>query len=68
MLQNYKRLWEQDKVLGIYVANVVGPPLDYVAQKNVAHDAARWSARGLLVEVPVGDPHRLDHPGVERSD
>ncbi len=36
VLQNFKRLWEQDKVFGIYVANIVGPPLDYVAQKNVA--------------------------------
>ena len=36
VLQNYKRLWEQDKVLGIYVANIVGPPLDYVAQQNVS--------------------------------
>ncbi len=35
VLQNFKRLWEQDKVLGIYVANIVGPPLDYVAQQNV---------------------------------
>ena len=35
VLQNFKKLWEQDKVLGIYVANIVGPPLDYVAQKSV---------------------------------
>lgn len=35
VLQNFKRFWEQDEVLAIYTANVIGPPLDYVKQQNI---------------------------------
>jgi len=34
-LQAFKRLWEQDKVYAIYVANINGPPLDYVKENNI---------------------------------
>lgn len=35
VLTNFKRLWEQDKVLMIYTINAVGGPLEYVKSKEI---------------------------------
>lgn len=34
-LQAFKRMWEQEEVLGIYTLDFPGPPLDYVKDNNI---------------------------------
>ena len=53
-------------MLGIYVANIVGPPLDYVAQKSVP-TTLLGGPPAVFSSHADGLSDRFDHARMERG-